>query len=594
MLIRLTLAFLLALAAPAHAGITLGWAPAAPMSVTRTHFQGVALDDGRLMVAGGSGGTVKASVEFYDPLTDRWSPGPPMSEPRTSHAMTKLTDGRVLVAGGFLSATAEIYDPRTNAWTPVRNLAGQRRTGTLVPLAGGRALLAGGSLPGNAGSVELFDPLFNGWTSIPTGLPADRRFIGAAALPNNGVLVGPELTLDQDGQELPLQRNWTFSHPANTWSGPRPMHVARIYPSLTALADGRVLAAGGSGDLRSEIYDPATGTWTLAAATPGPIVQPISTLLANGQVMLTNGNGSGNDVFFYSPATNTWSGGRAFTRGVAYHSLTRLHDGRVLLAGGNLGSETLLWTPTATLSTDRAVTFEERAEGTTGVADIVVTNTSAEPLVTADHALSGGEAGDFAVDAARCRSVAPGASCRMDVRFTPRGGGVRGATLSFAANTTTGTYSVALSGRGIAGPPAPPAPIPAGQRDDDGDGLPNEADACAGSAGPRARRGCPTGLLADPSIRYQRLKNGIKVVAYYVKATTGARITVTCTRNACRRATATGKGARPVRIKALNGKRLRNGTRINVTVALPGRLTTPSRTASPRTAAARAARAARP
>jgi hypothetical protein len=126
-----------------------------------------------------------------------------------------------------------------------------------------------------------------------------------------------------------------------------------------------------------------------------------------------------------------------------------------------------------------------------------------------------------------------------------------------------------LSGRGVA-LAAPPAGNDGPTPGTDG----SATDRCPGLAGPASRQGCPAGLLNDPSIRYQRLKNGIKVIAYYVKATTGARITVTCTKKACKRGTAKGKGSRPVRIKALNGRRLRNGTRITVTVAMPGRLTT--------------------
>jgi hypothetical protein len=63
-------------------------------------------------------------------------------------------------------------------------------------------------------------------------------------------------------------------------------------------------------------------------------------------------------------------------------------------------------------------------------------------------------------------------------------------------------------------------------------------------------------------------------VAYYVKATTGARVVVKCSKKACKQTVAKGKGSRRVRITRLNGKRLRNGTAITITVSMPGRLTT--------------------
>ena len=260
------------------------------------------------------------------------------------------------------------------------------------------------------------------------------------------------------------------------------------------------------------------------------------------------------------------------TRGGFDH--TALADGRVLLAGGTDGPDAMalteIWTPTTTLATESAVAFGDAAVST-GVGGVVqVTNTGQFPLFLGDLAIRGAHPGDYTANGDRCRgAIAPGTTCAIDVRFTPTEAGVRGATLTIEANTA-GAHVVPLGGRGMA---APPLPLGAGP-DGDGDGVPDAQDRCPATRGGAARSGCPAGLLADPSIRYQRLKRGIKVIAYYVKATTGARITVTCTKKACKRAIAKGKGSKPVRIKALNGKRLRNGTSITVSVSMPGRLTT--------------------
>jgi hypothetical protein len=125
----------------------------------------------------------------------------------------------------------------------------------------------------------------------------------------------------------------------------------------------------------------------------------------------------------------------------------------------------------------------------------------------------------------------------------------------------------------VQGPPdgggGPVAPVV----DADHDGVPDAADRCVGLSGPAARSGCPSGLLADPSIRYRPARGGIRVVAYYVKATTGARVGVTCSRG-CKRTVVKGRGSRAVRIKGLNGRRLKNGTKITVTASLARRLTT--------------------
>ena len=58
--------------------------------------------------------------------------------------------------------------------------------------------------------------------------------------------------------------------------------------------------------------------------------------------------------------------------------------------------------------------------------------------------------------------VAPGASCRLDVRFTPHGLGPRAAALAFDANTATGHHVVRLTGTGAAPTPSPTpvTPVP--------------------------------------------------------------------------------------------------------------------------------------
>ena len=98
-------------------------------------------------------------------------------------------------------------------------------------------------------------------------------------------------------------------------------------------------------------------------------------------------------------------------------------------------------------------------------------------------------------------------------------------------------------------PPARPAP------DADGDGVPDSSDLCVSLAGGAVRRGCPRGLTNHTSIAYFRSGTGIRVVRYYVEATKGARVTVTCSKKACRKTVTKGKGAKRVRITRLSNRR---------------------------------------
>jgi hypothetical protein len=141
---------------------------------------------------------------------------------------------------------------------------------------------------------------------------------------------------------------------------------------MTALQDGTVLAAGGFYDLSSsEVFDPATGTWTQVGdmsegresvllllndghvlavsghtgdlydpntqswrATAGPRGNHVNTVLSDGRVL---GSGSTLPVLtseIFDPLTETWQQTGPMQIYRQFHSATLLDDGTVLAAGG--------------------------------------------------------------------------------------------------------------------------------------------------------------------------------------------------------------------------------------------------------------------
>jgi hypothetical protein len=337
--------------------------------------------------------------------------------------------------------------------------------------------------------------------------------------------------------------------------------------AISVLADGRPLVTGGVGPgglTGAELY--AGGQWRLAASFNDARYRHTQTTLPSGRVLIAGGQGrqqvlASSEV--YDPATNTWSAGGAMAFPRVDHTATLLEDGRVLVAGGTytkapdaITSE--LYTAPTTMSVAGALALGARQIGAAAGGALRVTNTGDAPLFVSAAGPSNPE---FAANAARCQGVPAGATCTIDIAFTPAGAGAREAVLTLNANTSPATVAVALSGSGVA--------------DTDGDGITDDIDRCGRQKGTAARQGCPAGLLADPSIRYRAGRRAIRVLAYYVKATKGAKVTVTCSRKACRKTVTKGKGAkRRIRIARLNGKLLRNGTKITITATLTGRLTT--------------------
>ncbi len=88
------------------------------MLAPRTKHEAVLLQDGRVLIAGGTSdtqlGVVYESAEIFDPVTRTFTPAASMLEPRVWHSMTLLPDGRVLVVGTGRQpyvSIADIYYP---------------------------------------------------------------------------------------------------------------------------------------------------------------------------------------------------------------------------------------------------------------------------------------------------------------------------------------------------------------------------------------------------------------------------------------------------------------------------------------------------
>ena len=120
--------------------------------------------------------------------------------------------------------------------------------------------------------------------------------------------------------------------------------------TATRLADGRVLFAGGAqfsavaGQLvitrlaTAELYDPATGTFSMTGSMSHPRLDHVAELLEDGEVLIAGGDGNApatdRTAELYDPRTGVFKPTGEMAIGRSMPSATQLADGRVLIVGG--------------------------------------------------------------------------------------------------------------------------------------------------------------------------------------------------------------------------------------------------------------------
>ena len=295
---------LLAELTPVQAGC---WFTNAPMIMAREQHTGTRLNDGSVLLVGG---TTNRYAEVYDPLTGTSVLTGPMNVARFwDHSAVLLADGSVLVAGGYNDNyttaytnawlnVAEIYDPATQQWSLTGEMVTHRLGQTMTRLTNGQVLVAGGTYltGGSLANAELYDPNTGVWTA--TGSLQTHRYHHTATLLTNGLVLvagGSQGSLPPPYAELASAE--LYNPGTGTWTNTGSLHIARADHTATLLPDGRVLVAGGGTEIytafrESEIYDPATGTWSLAGLLHTPRLGPTSALLTNGLVLIAGGLGT--------------------------------------------------------------------------------------------------------------------------------------------------------------------------------------------------------------------------------------------------------------------------------------------------------------
>jgi Galactose oxidase-like, Early set domain/K319L-like, PKD domain/Glyoxal oxidase N-terminus len=282
------------------------------------------LPDGQLLVAGGHQTSFVGlpNAYLFDPSNNSWTRLPDMNDGRWYPTNTTLPNGNVLVISGTIRAGVPNVEPQVwrSATASWRNLTTAHLAQPFYPFMfvapNGNVFCAG-----PAQVTRYLDVTGTGdWSSVANTNYGTRNWGSAVMYEDGKVLImggSPCGFYSTDCTTYPTETAeiidlnsspsaWTYT--GSMVTGGRKLHNATLLP------DGTVLVTGGSRSTesanappitpayQSELWDPATGTWTtMASLTKKRSYHSIALLLPDGRVLSAGGESGGASAEIYSP-----------------------------------------------------------------------------------------------------------------------------------------------------------------------------------------------------------------------------------------------------------------------------------------------------
>lgn len=304
---------------------TATFLPTGRMTTPRSGATATLLANGKVLIAGGFGLGVSSlprlnTAELFDPITGTFAATGSMAVPRVLHTSTLLNDGRVLIAGGTDSSggggaavpSAELYDPSIGAFTLTGSMLTDRAQHATTLLPSGEVLIVGGwnGHAADAADDPPWDPLFSELFDPSSGSFKASGSMSATRIGPAAIRLASGKVLILGGIPNPQNLHITLSNPAygelydpgaQIFSALGNLTMSRQGFTATLLNSGSVLLAGGK-DLGStvntvELLDSSSGSLTPTGQLVTGRSGHTATLLKDGRVLVAGGTDSkGNAV----------------------------------------------------------------------------------------------------------------------------------------------------------------------------------------------------------------------------------------------------------------------------------------------------------
>jgi hypothetical protein len=334
------------------------------MTAPRSGHTATLLPNGRVLLVGGettTGGTTVhlKSAELFDPTTNTFAATTPMTDARSLHVAVGLPNGNVLVAGGNGDAgplaSTELYDLSKPGFRTVGPLLTARAQAQAVLLDTAEVLIAGGidKTPKTLDSAELWDGTSEAW-KVTDSMQSARVGYFLTNVPQTGAFAIAGITTATGIGTIAASQ--VFQTSTHSWAPAPSLGTIRFDFAGAVLVGQKILVAGGFGGAlganldTAEIYDPNAGAWAPSGTLSLPRAQLTLTALANGAAVAAGGavmkdattiESYAKSVDLYDATAKTWSKLADLSEARAAHTATLLTDGRLLVAGGTAGAAAL-------------------------------------------------------------------------------------------------------------------------------------------------------------------------------------------------------------------------------------------------------------
>ena len=341
--------------------------PVLPMMRRRVSRQIRVAENGTVLFAFGALAGPSKKIDFLLNATSSWQPYDVAENGLSFMSVSAVPDGRFLATGfvavgddfnapargnTFATTTGDSYivDSVTETAQIVPPMLTSRGMHRAVTLMDGRVLACGGwhgeGVPATDGpttSCERYDLPMGHW--IATASMGTGRYAHTLTLLADGKVLAAG-GHDVDGHAIRSAE--VYDPVADAWHAVGDLAHARAWAEAQRLPSGEVLVMGGeteetygAGESLSsaELFDPMSETFHAAPDLPWRGSDFASLTLPSGRVVISGGRDRGPNhnvanVAMYDESVGTWQMWPAMSEPRAEHSMVQLRDGRLMVISG--------------------------------------------------------------------------------------------------------------------------------------------------------------------------------------------------------------------------------------------------------------------